>query len=76
MIHKESEHILPQTRFIKDIGGTLNVKTVTKSAMKGISKNQFIIVPGLMAKISYAQARFMPRIFGWAMQLMVKFSSR
>lgn len=75
MVAKESEHILPQTRFIKDIGGTLNVKTVTKSALKGINKNQFIIVPGLMAKLSYAQARFMPRVFGWFMQLMVKFSS-
>ncbi|MFT5594263.1 MAG: 3-dehydrosphinganine reductase [Oceanicoccus sp.] len=76
MVAKESEHILPQTRFIKDIGGTLNVKTVTKSALKGINKNQFIIVPGLMAKISYAQARFMPRVFGWFMQLMVRFSSK
>ena len=76
MVAKESEHILPQTRFIKDIGGTLNVKTVTHAAIKGINKNRFIIVPGLMAKISYAQARFMPRIFGWFMQLLVNYSSK
>lgn len=76
MVAKESEHILPQTRFIKDIGGTLNVRTVTKAALKGIDKNQFIIVPGIMAKLSYAQARFMPRIFAWFMQLMVKLSSK
>ena len=29
MVSKESEHILPQTRFIKDLGGTLQTKTVT-----------------------------------------------
>jgi short-subunit dehydrogenase len=76
MVAKESEHILPQTRFIKDIGGTLNVKVVTKAAVKAINKNRFIIVPGLIAKISYMQARFMPRTFGWFMQLMVKISSK
>ncbi len=76
MVAKESEHILPQTRFIKDIGGTLNVKTVTKAALKGINKNQFIIVPGVMGKLSYAQSRFMPRVFAWFMQLMVKLSSK
>ena len=76
MVAKESENILPQTRFIKDIGGTLNVKTVTHAAIKGINKNRFIIVPGLMAKISYAQARFMPGIFGWFMQLLVNYSSK
>jgi len=76
MVAQESEHILPQTRFIKDIGGTLDVSTVTKAAVKGIANNRFIIVPGLMAKVSYAQARFMPRVFGWFMQKLVGLSTR
>lgn len=76
MVQSESEHILPQTRFIKDIGGTLNVETVTRATVKGVAKNRFIIVPGLMAKISYAQSRFMPRIFGWFMQQLVGLSTR
>ncbi len=76
MVTKESEHILPQTRFIKDIGGTLQVQTVTKAALKGIAKNHFIIVPGLMAKISYWQARVFPRTFAWFIQLLVRYSSK
>lgn len=76
MVAAESAHILKETRFVKDIGGTLNVKTVTRATVKGIAKNQFIIVPGIMAKISYAQARFMPRVFGYFMQLLVNASGK
>lgn len=76
MVQAESGHILAETRFIKDIGGTLNVETVTRATVKGVAKNRFIIVPGIMAKLSYAQARFMPRIFGWAMQQLVGLSGR
>lgn len=76
MVVAESAHILKETRFVKDIGGTLNVKTVTKATVKGIAKNQFIIVPGIMAKISYAQARFMPRVFGYFMQVLVNISGK
>jgi len=76
MVVKESEHILPQTRFIKDVGGLLQPKTVTKATLKGIAKNRFIIVPGLMAKVSYWQARVFPRTFGAAMQLLVRYASK
>lgn len=76
MVAKESEHILPQTRFLKDIGGTLKVETVTKSALKGVANNRFIIVPGLMAKITYLQVRWMPRVFGWFIQKMVNIASK
>ncbi len=76
MVEKESENILAQTRFIKDLGGTLNVKTVTKAALKGIAKNRFIIIPGFMAKLSYAQARYFPKAFGWCMQMLINFASR
>ncbi len=76
MVAKESEHILPQTRFIKDIGGLLQPKEVTQAALKGIAKNRFIIVPGVMGKISYWQARVFPRIFGAAMQMMVRYASK
>jgi 3-dehydrosphinganine reductase len=76
MVSKESEHILPQTRFIKDVGGTLQPKTVTKATLKGIAKNKFIIVPGFMAKLSYWQARVFPRTFAAFVQLLVRYSSK
>jgi len=74
MVAKESEHILPQTRFIKDIGGLLQPNTVTDATLKGIAKNRFIIVPGLMAKFSYWQSRVFPRAFSAFIQLMIRFS--
>ena len=76
MVATESEHILPQTRFIKDIGGLLQPDAVTKATLKGLTKNRFIIVPGLMAKISYWQARVFPRTFGAVMQMMVRYASK
>ncbi len=76
MTANEDAHILKQTRFIKDIGGTLPVSAVTREAVKGIAKNRFIIVPGKKAKLSYAQTRFMPRVFAWCMQCMVTLGTR
>ena len=76
MVAKESEHILPQTRFIKDVGGTLNVDTVTKATLKGIVKNRFIIIPGLMAKLSYWQSRIFPRTFAAVIQMLIRYSSK
>jgi 3-dehydrosphinganine reductase len=75
MVTKESAHILPQTRFIKDLGGTLQPGAVTKATLKGVAKNKFIIVPGLMAKISYWQARVFPKTFTAFIQLLVRYSN-
>ena len=75
MVSKESEHILPQTRLIKDLGGTLQPEAVTKATLKGVAKNKFIFVPGLIAKISYWQACVFPKTFAAFIQLLVRYSS-
>ena len=75
MVSKESEHILPQTRLIKDLGGTLQPEALTKATLKGVAKNKFIIVPGLIAKITYWQARVFPKTFATFIQLLVRYSS-
>lgn len=72
MVAQEAKHILPQTRAAKDLGGTLNVETVTKSILKGIAKNRFLIIPGTMAKFSYSCARLFPRTFTAILQFLVK----
>ena len=41
-----------------------------------ILKNKFIIVPGVMAKLSYLQMRFMPSLFLWVMQKLVDLAER
>jgi 3-dehydrosphinganine reductase len=72
MVEKEAESILPQTRFIKDLGGTLSVEAVTQSVLKGIAKNRFMIIPGVMAKLSYWNARMFPRTFAAIMNLLIR----
>jgi short-subunit dehydrogenase len=76
MVANEAHNILPQTRFIKDVGGTLKVETVTQSALKGIQKNKFMIVPGVMAKVTYWQARCFPKTSAWVMQKLVNYASK
>ncbi|WJG07634.1 SDR family NAD(P)-dependent oxidoreductase [Aliiglaciecola sp. LCG003] len=71
MVSEESEHILAETRFLKNIGGTLSVNAVTSAAVKGITKNQFLIIPGFMAKLTYLQSRLMPRTFAWCIQRLL-----
>lgn len=71
MVTKEAGHILPETRFVKDIGGLLSTSTVTKATIKGINKNQFIIVPGFKGKLSYMLARYVPNTFSWVIQKFV-----
>jgi 3-dehydrosphinganine reductase len=71
MVAKEAGHILAETRFVKDIGGLLNTSTVTKATIKGLHKNQFIILPGFKGKMSYLLARYAPNTFAWGMQKLV-----
>ncbi len=76
MVTNEAEHILPETRFIKNIGGLLSPEHVAKATVKGIKKNKFIIIPGLVAKISYANSRYFPTAFAWTMQKLVGLADR
>lgn len=76
MVTKEAEHILPETRFVKDIGGLLSTSHVTKATIKGLNKNQFIIVPGFKGKMSYLLARYVPTSFGWMIQKLVGLAGR
>ena len=76
MVENEAKHILPQTRFTKDLGGTLSVEAVTKSVLKGLAKNRFMIIPGTMAKFSYWCARVFPRTFSAIMQLLIRLTSK
>lgn len=76
LIAEEAKSILPQTRFLKDVGGTLDVKTVTKAAQKGIANNRFLIIPGVKAKFTYLQARLAPRLSAWITQKLINFASR
>ena len=76
MTTHEAEYILPQTRFIKDLGGTMQAQDVAIAVLKGVENNRFIIIPGFKGKASYWFSRVFPRSFATIMQLVVRFSSR
>jgi 3-dehydrosphinganine reductase len=76
MVTNEANHILAETRFIKDIGGRLSTATVAKATVRGINNNQFMIVPGFKAKLSYALSRYAPKAFGWFVIKMIGISHR
>ena len=71
LIAEEAKHILPQTRLLKNVGGTLTVDAVTRSTIRGLKKKRFLILPGFMAKLTHFQARLAPRLSAWVTQQLV-----
>ena len=71
MVAQERTYISPVARLLKDLGGTLQVDTVTRATLKGLDKKRFLIIPGFQAKLTYHFARLCPGLFGWAMQRIV-----
>ncbi|USD36108.1 SDR family oxidoreductase [Ferrimonas sp. SCSIO 43195] len=76
MVAQERTYISPVARQLKDLGGTLQVDTVTRATLSGLEKGRFLIIPGFRAKLSYHGARLFPGLFGWAMQRIVNWASK
>ncbi len=38
---------------MKDIGGTLNVATVTRATLNAIEKKRFLVIPKVKARLTY-----------------------
>ncbi len=58
MVAEEAETILPQTRLLKDLCGTLSTEQVVKAIARGIRRNKRMIIPGFRARLTY-------RLFCW-----------
>lgn len=63
MIAAEREHSLPQTRFLKDLVGTLEVEPAARKIARGIRRHKAVIIPGLRARTIAWTARHFPEIF-------------
>ncbi|MEI6895183.1 MAG: SDR family oxidoreductase [Colwellia sp.] len=63
MVELEAETILPQTRLLKDMCGTLSTEQVIKETIQGMQKNQRLIIPGFLARMTYRLYRWFPGIF-------------
>lgn len=78
MIAKERLDSLPQTRFLKDLVGTMEPEIAARKIARGLRKNQAVIIPGIRATSMVWIARHFPELFARSSELLLrwKFSGR
>lgn len=76
MIQAESLAALPQTRFLKDLVGTLQPDVVAKKIASGIDKRKAVIVPGARARLMVWIDRHFPRLFAWSSKRLLRWKFR
>lgn len=76
MVAQEAEHILPQTRLLKDLGGTLQVGTVTRATVRAIQGRRRLVIPGLMGKLTWLQFRLAPGLSHWVIRRLILWLNR
>ena len=72
MIAAEAAPVLPQTRFLKDLGGTLKPEVAVQKIARGIRRNRAIIIPGARAKLMAWTARHFPWLFSKTSELLLR----
>lgn len=72
MIAAEAATVLPQTRFLKDLVGTMKPELAARKIARGIRRNKAVIIPGVVANLLAATARHFPGLFNWSCALMLK----
>jgi short-subunit dehydrogenase len=72
MIAAEAEGVLPQTRLLKDLVGTLSPETAAVKIARGIARRKRVIVPGFRAGIVAWAARHFPGLFDSASNALLR----
>lgn len=72
MIAAEAANVLPQTRFLKDLAGTLPPAAAAKKIARGIRKQQGVIVPGVRASVIRWCERHFQDTFGRVSELLLR----
>jgi 3-dehydrosphinganine reductase len=72
MIAAEAASVLPQTRFLKDLGGTLQTEVAVQRIARGIDRNKALIIPGARARLMGWIARHFPWLFGKSSELLLR----
>lgn len=57
---KERSALHPATAALKDIGGTMPVESAVQGLVRGIQRDDFLIIPGLKTKLMYWTHRVLP----------------
>jgi short-subunit dehydrogenase len=71
MIATEAATALPQTRFLKDLVGTLAPDVAASKIAKGLSKNRPVVVPGVRAGILLWSERHFQDTFSKASEMLL-----
>ena len=72
MIAAEAASVLPQTRFLKDLGGTLQPEVAVQKIARGIDRNKALIIPSARANMMAWIARHFPWLFGKTSELLLR----
>jgi 3-dehydrosphinganine reductase len=72
MIAAEAQSGLPQTRFLKDMVGTLEPEVVAQKIARGLDKRKPIVIPGVRANIMVWCARHFPELFARGSELLLR----
>ena len=76
MIAGESAGVLPQTRLLKDLAGTLSIDRAADLMFKAISKRKALIIPGALPQLMDWTHRHLPGVFRWACRLAIAWAGR
>ena len=63
MVEKEILTLPKEYRPLKLMAGVQSVEQVSRALIRGLEKNRFVVIPGFMAKASYAMVKFLPGFF-------------
>ena len=72
MIAAESADAVPQTRFLKDLVGTLEPDIAATKIARGLRRRKAVVVPGIRAGVMIWAARHFPEIFARSCELLVR----
>jgi 3-dehydrosphinganine reductase len=72
MIAAESQASVPQTRFLKDLVGTMEPEVAAVKIARGISKHKAVVIPGVRASMMVWTARHFPELFARSSELLLR----
>ncbi|MBI9076959.1 MAG: SDR family oxidoreductase [Desulfatibacillum sp.] len=77
MVDEEIQTLPKEFRAVKLMAGIQSVEQVSRTIVRGIEKNRFVVIPGFLAKASYALVKFLPGLLSnWVTDLMVRQHSK
>ncbi len=76
MIAAEAGSVLPQTRLLKDLGGTLSPEKAADIIFKGIGKRKSVVKTGFVAHLFDFTNRVFPWLYRKITQIIIWYASR